>query len=266
MSIRPRVAATALGAAAAVAVPTAVAASTYVVRPGDSLSEIASRHGTTIQALVHANRLADPNLIRVGQLIRIPDSGIALPGYTAGARDDDHYTVQPGEGLLSIARHWGLDPTALARANGISVHAPLIRGAQLRIPGRLARVHALLDQTAAQVGVDPRLVRAVAWMESGWQQAVVSPTGAIGLMQVEPYTGEWISKYLSARPLDLHVARDNVMAGCLLLHHLLSIHGGDRSHALAAYYQGDASIARHGLFADTKRYLGAIEALMARDA
>lgn len=266
MSTRPRVAAAALGATAAVAVPTAVAASSYVVRPGDTLSEIAARHGTTIHALVDANRLADPNLIRVGQLLRIPDSAVALPGYTAGARDDDSYTVQPGEGLLTIARHWGVDPTALARANSISVHAPLMRGTHLRIPGRLARVNALLSHTATDVGVDPRLVRAVAWMESGWQQQVVSPTGAIGLMQIEPYTGEWIGRYLSPKPLDLHVARDNVMAGCLLLHHLLSIHGGDISKALAAYYQGDSSIARHGLFADTKRYLGAIEALMTRDA
>lgn len=265
MSTRPRVAAAALGATAAVAVPTVVAASTYVVRPGDTLTAIAARHGTTVRALVDANRLSDPNLIRVGQLLRIPDSSYALPGYTAGARDDDLYTVQPGEGLLAVARHWGVDPTALARANGIGVHAPLLRGTTLRIPGRLGRVHALLTSVAEETGVDPRLVRAVAWMESGWQQNVVSPTGAVGLMQIEPYTGDWISRYLAGRDLDLQVARDNVVAGCILLRHLLTIHGGDVAAALAAYYQGDSSIARHGLFADTRRYQGAIEALMQRD-
>ena len=265
MSTRPRVAAAALGATAAVAVPTVVAASTYVVRPGDTLTAIAARHGTTVRALADANRLSNPNLIRVGQLLRIPDSSVALPGYTAGARDDDLYTVQPGEGLLTIARHWGVDPTALARANGVGVHAPLLRGTTLRIPGRLLRVQALLTGIAGEVGVDGRLVRAVAWMESGWQQNVVSPTGAVGLMQIEPSTGEWVSRYLAGRHLDLHVARDNVIAGCVLLRHLLSIHGGDISAALAAYYQGDSSIARHGLFADTRRYQGAIEALMHRD-
>jgi soluble lytic murein transglycosylase-like protein len=265
MSTRPRVAAAALGATAAVAVPTVAAASTYVVRPGDTLTAIAARHGTTVRALVDANRISNPNLIRVGQLLRIPDSSAALPNYTAGARDDDLYTVQPGEGLLAIARHWGVDPTALAQANGISVHAPLIRGTTLRIPGRLARVRALLTGVAEQTGVDPKLVRAVSWMESGWQQNVVSPTGAVGLMQIEPSTGDWISRYIAGRTLDLHAAQDNVVAGCLLLHHLLSIHGGDVSAALAAYYQGDGSIARHGLFADTRRYLGAIEALMQRD-
>ena len=265
MSTRPRVAAAALGATAAVAVPTVAAASTYVVRPGDTLTAIAARHGTTVRALVDANRLSNPNLIRVGQMLRIPDSFVALPNYTAGARDDDLYTVQPGEGLLAIARHWGVDPTALAHANGISVHSPLLRGTTLRIPGRLARVHALLDSVSHQIGVDSRLVRAVSWMESGWQQNVVSPTGAIGLMQIEPSTGDWIGRYLAGRQLDLNAARDNVLAGCLLLRHLLSIHGGDVSAALAAYYQGDSSIARHGLFADTRRYQGAIEALMRRD-
>ncbi|MCA1657360.1 MAG: transglycosylase SLT domain-containing protein, partial [Actinobacteria bacterium] len=135
----------------------------------------------------------------------------------------------------------------------------------LQIPGRLARANALLTHTATEVGVDPKVVRAVAWMESGWKQGVVSPTGAVGMMQVEPYTGEWISKYLAGRPLDLHVAADNVLAGCLLLHHLLQIHNGDANAALAAYYQGDSSIAKHGLYGDTKQYQNVVGALIHRE-
>jgi len=140
-----------------------------------------------------------------------------------------------------------------------------MRGAVLHVPGRLARVNALLTKVATENAVDPKLIRAVAWLESGWQQGVVSPTGAVGLMQVEPYTGDWISKYLAGRTLDLHVARDNVTAGCLLLHHLVAIHKGDTMAALAAYYQGDASIARHGVFADTQRYQHVVHDLMRRE-
>lgn len=44
----------------------------YVVQPGDTLSHIAQRYGTTWQALVQYNNLANPSLIRVGQKIRIP--------------------------------------------------------------------------------------------------------------------------------------------------------------------------------------------------
>ena len=262
MTTRSKLAAAALGATAAAGAPALVAATTYIVRPGDTLSEIAVRHGTSVQALVQANNLHDANLIRVGQLLHIPDTSVGLPGFTTSASDVDTYTVRAGDGLFRIARAYGVDPTALARANGIGVNALLARGAVLHVPGRLARANALLTHTAQEVGVDPRLVRAVAWMESGWQQGVVSPTGAVGMMQVEPYTGDWISKYLASRQLDLHVAADNVLAGCLLLHHLLQLHGGDLNAALAAYYQGDSSIARHGMYDDTKQYQRVVGALM----
>jgi LysM repeat protein len=262
MTSRSRLAAAAIGATAAAGAPAIVAATTYIVRPGDTLSEIAVRHGTTVQALVEANGIHDANLIRVGQLLHIPDTSLGLPGYTAGHPDTEAYTVRAGDGLFKIARAYGVDPTALARANGIGVNAMLTRGAVLHVPGRLARASALLTHTAQEVGVDSRLVRAVAWMESGWQQNVVSPTGAVGIMQIEPYTGEWISRYLAGRTLDLHVAADNVLAGCLLLHHLLQIHGGDVDAALAAYYQGDSSIARHGLYDDTRQYQHVVGSLM----
>jgi N-acetylmuramoyl-L-alanine amidase len=262
MTSRSKLAAAALGATAAAGAPAIVAATTYIVRPGDTLSEIAVRHGTTVQALVHANDISDPNLIRVGQLLHIPDTSVGLPGYTVSHSDTESYTVRAGDGLFRIARAYGVDPTTLARANGIGVNAMLARGAVLHIPGRLARANALLTHTAQEVGVDPKLVRAVAWMESGWQQGVVSATGAVGMMQIEPYTGDWISRYLAGRQLNLHVAADNVLAGCLLLHHLVQMHGGDVNAALAAYYQGDGSIARHGLYDDTKQYQKVVGSLM----
>jgi N-acetylmuramoyl-L-alanine amidase len=264
MPSRTRLAAAALGATAA-ALPASVIASTYVVHPGDTLSAIAMRHGTSVSALAEANHLADPDLIRIGQLLTIPDSKLGTPGYISSAEDGETYTVVHGDTLISIARRYGLDLTALARNNGLNVNAPLHAGAVLQVPGRLARVNALLLHVAHQVGVDARLVKAVAWMESGWQQGVVSPTGAVGLMQVEPYTGEWVSRYLAGRTLNLRVAADNVLAGALLLHHLLGVHDGDVAAALIAYYQGDASIARHGLHDDTRRYQAVITDLMNRD-
>jgi LysM repeat protein len=244
--------------------PASVIASTYVVHPGDTLGEIALRHGTTVGALVEANHLPDPNVIRIGQLLHIPDSRMGIPGYAAGALDSETYTVVHGDTLISIARRYGVDLTALARTNGLNVNAPLHIAVVLHVPGRIVRVNALLAHVANQVGVDPKVVKAVAWMESGWQQDVVSPTGAIGLMQVEPYTGEWVSRYLAGRTLNLRVAADNVLAGTLLLHHLLGVHHGDVAAALAAYYQGDASIGKHGLHDDTKRYQRVVRDLISR--
>jgi LysM repeat protein len=45
---------------------------TYVVQPGDTLYSIAVRHDTTVQALMVANNLSNPNLIYVGQTLKVP--------------------------------------------------------------------------------------------------------------------------------------------------------------------------------------------------
>lgn len=253
----------ALGATAMAAAPAAVMASTYVVRPGDTLTSIALRHGSSVQAIADANRIAASQQVRVGQLLEIPDPSRSLPGYTAGGIDLDVHSVRAGDNLWAIARHYGVDPTALARTNGLNVNALLPAGATLQVPGRLVRVSALIAYVAHEVDVDSSVVKAVAWMESRWRQDLVSPTGAVGLMQIEPYTGEWVSEFLVHRSLDIHVAQDNVTAGAALLRHLVWMHHGDTGRALAAYYQGDESIAAHGLFLDTARYQRTVLDLMA---
>jgi phospholipase C len=52
---------------------------TYVVQPGDTLSEIAERTGYSIEAMVRANNIADPNLIFAGQILDVPSTGYAVP-------------------------------------------------------------------------------------------------------------------------------------------------------------------------------------------
>ena len=259
MPTRTRLAA-AIGATAAVAVPVSVAATSYVVHPGDTLGDIAIRHGTTVRALVEAN--VNTETLHVGQLLTIPDASLSLPGYTRSASDVETYAIREGEGVYEVARRFGVDPTALARTNGIGVNASLAPGAELQIPGSLGRMNALLTYVADEVGVSATLVRAVAWTESGWRQDVVSPTGAVGVMQLEPYSGEWVSRHIASRRLDIWVAQDNVLAGSLLLHHLLDLHNGDDSAALGGYYQGAASVARNGLFDDTRQYQERVSALM----
>jgi len=261
MPTRTRLAAAALSASAVATIPSAVVASSYVVRPGDSLSDIAMRHGTTLSALQEANRLRD-DAVRVGQLLAIPDQRVALPAYTGSATDIETHTVQPGEGVFEIARRYGVDPTALARHNGIGVNAPLRDGVEIAVPGRLARTSALLVRVADDVRMEPELLSAVAWAESGWRQEAVSSTGAVGVMQLEPYAGDWVSRHLAGRRLDIWLARDNVLAGALLLQHLLDTHGANREIALAGYYQGEASVAEHGMFGDTARYVRTVEALL----
>ena len=81
---------------------------------------------------------------------------------------------------------------------------------------------------------------AVAWQESGWQAGVVSSAGAIGVMQLLPATADWVVGH-HARPPGEPLGRvQNVRAGVRLLRHYLDRYGGNRSLALAAYYQGQA--------------------------
>ncbi len=116
---------------------TAEATSTvYTVRRGDSLSTIASRHGTSVQALRDHNGLSN-NTIQPGQNLVIPGHNASTSaGRVAAAVDaaDRSHTVRRGESLWSIANRHGVTMNALAAFNGISERQTLQPGQTLRIP------------------------------------------------------------------------------------------------------------------------------------
>jgi len=59
---------------------------TYIVKPGDTLSKIATRNGSTLAQLLQANpQVTDPNKIKVGDVINLPDDSTGVP---AGSTDD----------------------------------------------------------------------------------------------------------------------------------------------------------------------------------
>src|ERR1043165_3621623 len=59
---------------------------TYIVKPGDTLSKIATRNGSTCAQVLKANpRVTDPNKIKVGDVINLPDGSAGVP---AGSTDD----------------------------------------------------------------------------------------------------------------------------------------------------------------------------------
>lgn len=87
---------------------------TYTVCPGDTLSGIASRYGTSYQHLAQINGIANPNLIRVGQVLRI--DGTAPASHPAPARV---YVVRSGDSLSAIAARLGTNWQHLAQINSI---------------------------------------------------------------------------------------------------------------------------------------------------
>lgn len=189
-----------------------------------------------------------------------------------------HYVVQPGETLSGIAARAGLSVADLQAANGIADANRIQAGQALLLdgsvsdastaapaaPGSREAIGALLESTARAYTMDPAFVKAIAWQESGWNPSVVSSADAIGVMQVLPSTGEWVSRSLVGRHLDLKDPADNIEAGVAFLRYLYRLTGGDVDRLLAGYYQGLRSVDENGMYTDTVQYIANIKALRDR--
>jgi soluble lytic murein transglycosylase-like protein len=121
-----------------------------------------------------------------------------------------------------------------------------------------------IQSVAAAHGVSPSLAAAIAWQESGFNNAAVSSANARGVMQVMPGTWDYVESNLAGRELDANSATDNVHAGVMYLRHLLDETGGDEASAIAGYYQGLGSVRSRGLFDDTQQYVSNVQALRGR--
>jgi len=145
--------------------------------------------------------------------------------------------------------------------------APSILGDEARVrPDHLysrALVHKILVEAAARHQVDPKLVLALSYWESGWDQSRVSETGAVGLMQVQPETAKEAGPALLGREVDLDDPYDNADVGVAILRQDLDAFNGP-ANGLAAYYQGPTSLKADGMFPDTKQYVEGILDLATR--
>lgn len=128
----------------AVAAPNApLQPATYIVEAGDTLSEVAARFSTTVEAILTLNELTDATLIFVGQELKLPDAGddggaepAATPGGGAATGDPSVYVVQAGDTAWAIANDHDTTIELLAAANAITVDelAALQPGDTLTLP------------------------------------------------------------------------------------------------------------------------------------
>jgi len=96
----------------------------------------------------------------------------------------------------------------------------------------------MVRDAARRSGVPPEFVESVAQIESGFRPDVVSPKGAVGVMQLMPGT----AKTLGADP---HDTAQNIDAGTRLLRELLLKYDGDVVKALAAYNAGEGAVDKY---------------------
>lgn len=94
----------------------------------------------------------------------------------------------------------------------------------------------------AKTGVDSALVWAVMKRESKFNPAAKSNSGALGLMQIMPRTGEEVAEKYGMRHYDLRKPRDNILLGAFQLRALLRQFDGDVIYSAAAYNAGASNV------------------------
>ena len=111
-----------------------------------------------------------------------------------------------------------------------------------------------IEAAAGKYGVDPKLVSAVAEVESGYEQGAISATGAVGVMQLMPETAE----SLGVNPYD---ATQNIDGGAKYLKQMLDTFGGDVRKAVAAYNAGPEAVREYGgvpPYSETQQYVSSV--------
>ena len=106
------------------ATPARPAVDQIVVARGDSLYAIARRHKASIRAVIVANGLEPPYVLKVGQRLRLPPSRT--------------YVVRPGDTVYAVSRRFVIDMGTLVRINGLTPPYVIAVGQRLHIPGAAA--------------------------------------------------------------------------------------------------------------------------------
>ena len=186
------------------------------------------------------------------------------------ARTSSVHVVRAGDTLTALAAQLHTTIAALAAANHIDPDKPIVIGQRLRLPApapsltpQRLDVRSMLDTWSGRLGVDHHLVRALAWMESGFQTEIVSSAGARGVLQTLPTTRAYVENVLAGRKIPNTVDGD-IEVGILYLRHLLEAFNGNEHLALAGWYQGERAVKASGLYKVTKPFVANVLALRGR--
>lgn len=132
--------------------------------------------------------------------------------------------------------------------------ADKVYSANASLPLADESLSSLITNAAKKYQVDPKLVSAVAEVESGGRQEATSSAGAVGVMQLMPDT----AASLGVNPYD---KRENVEGGAKYLKEMLDLFGGDVKKAVAAYNAGPAAVKNYGgvpPYKETQNYVNKV--------
>jgi LysM repeat protein len=256
------------------------------------LQYLLNKHGVHVPLNAYMDRPTVTGVKRYQRLMHIGADGVAGPAtFTAlglqtrvpvrvvrvSVTTLPRYVVKQGDSLTAIARRSHTTLTKLAHLNRLNPTHTLLIGTALRLPASVSasagattisasnatEVRASLDKWASHYGIDASLARALAWMESGFNNGVVSSVGAQGVMQLLPSTWDYVEQSLIGHAVQ-HDADGNVEVGLAYLHHLLGAFDGNERLALAGWYQGERAVKASGLYKVSKIFVANVLALRAR--
>jgi transglycosylase-like protein with SLT domain/LysM domain-containing protein/putative peptidoglycan binding protein len=254
------------------------------------LQFLLNKHGVRVPLNAYMDRPTVKGLRQYQRLLHIDADGVAgpatftalglqtrVPVRAAHATKLKHYVVKPGDSLIAIAKRSHTTLEKLTRINKLDSARPLLIGTKLRLPASVkasagstavsasnaTEVRASLDKWAAYYGIDPSLARALSWMESGYNNSVVSSVGAQGVMQLLPTTWDYVERTLIGHAVP-HDADGNVEVGLAYLHHLLGVFDGNERLALAGWYQGERAVKVSGPYKVSKVFVANVLALRER--
>jgi hypothetical protein len=249
------------------------------------LQFLLNKHGVHVPVNAYMDRPTVEGLKRYQRAMHLSPDGFAGPRTFAALGLQSHvpvrattvqkYVVKPGDSLTLIARRNHTTLKRLTHLNKINPARPLLIGTHLRLPASVQTrtavaatnadaVRASLDRWSSYYGVDSHLAHALAWMESGYNNAMVSPVGAQGVMQILPTTWSYVEDVLIGHPVDDHGSDGNVHIGMAYLHHLLKVFNGNEKLALAGWYQGERSVKANGPLDVSKSFAANVLALKQR--
>ncbi len=111
----------------------------YTVAAGDTLGMIAARFGVSVDVIATANNITDPNRIRVGQVLLIPnaDGTVSAPALAA-VTPTTLVRAEAGDTLASLAARYSQDAALIAELNGAPATQRLFPGQPVRVPSQAA--------------------------------------------------------------------------------------------------------------------------------
>jgi LysM repeat protein len=127
----------------------------YVVQPGDSLGGIAQRYGISLQALLDANSITDPNLLEVGTVLLIPAPAPTGSGSALKIIPDSELVYSPS------AVDFNVEDFVASQNGYLAVYYEDVNGTILSGVD-------ILKKVATNYSVNPRILLALLEYQSGW--------------------------------------------------------------------------------------------------